>query len=241
MSNAQPAPTPWEPDPTPIPPEWMELIDTIERRTIGMQHEHVEPLKVRLDARGVGELLRSWGLPLPVVLAGFLQEYDRAFLLTHPVSCMNEVVDHINEANLHKNYIEDENLPPLLTPPYKDPGALLIAVATYYQALKTLQQQSDKEKPAKSKVTLQRIERTGNILLNIVKRLGMWYFKRDVEDVTEQLHDPAAFQSDRLDYEHILKQDEAILEKTRLFLESSCHEMTGLPVTVIYEKCGVSG
>jgi len=102
MSDLQLAPTPWKPDPTPIPQEWMDLIDNLERRTIGMQHEYI--LGVRLDARRVGELLRSWGLPLEVVLAGFLQEYDRAFLLTHSLSGMNKVVDHINEANRNKNY-----------------------------------------------------------------------------------------------------------------------------------------
>jgi (p)ppGpp synthase/HD superfamily hydrolase len=238
MSGAQFAPPPWKPVPTPMPQDWMDLIDTLERRTIGMQHEYV--LGVRLDARGVGELLCSWGLPIHIVLAGFLQEYDRAFLLTHAMPGMDEVVDHINEANRHKNYIDDENLPPLLTPPYKDLGALLIAVATYYQALRTTRQQSDK--PARpGGATPQRIERTGNSLLNVVKRLGMWYFKRDVEDVTEQLRDPVSFETDRSDYNRILEQDEAVLEETRRFLETSCYAMTGLGVTVIYEKCGVSG
>ena len=200
MTDVQLAPTPWKPDPTPIPQEWMDLIDNLERRTIGMQHEYV--LGVRLDARSVGELLRSWGLPLEVVLAGFLQEYDRAFLLTHSIPGMNEVVDHINEANRNKNYIDDENLPPLLTPPYKDLGALLIAVATYYQALRTIQQS---DKAASPGVTPQRIERTGNSLLNVVKRLGMWYFKREVEDVTEQLRNPVLFDKDQRDYNRIFE------------------------------------
>lgn len=237
MSNTQLVPTPWEPDPILIPVEWMDLIDVLERRTVGMQHEYV--LGVRLDARGVGELLRSWGLPLSIVLAGFLQEYDRAFLMQQAMPGMNGVIDHINEANRNKNYIEDENLPPLLTPPYEDPGALLIAVATYYLALKTLQQQSGK--PSKARATPKQIERASNSLLNIVKRLGMWCFKRDVEDVVEHLRNPAAFDKDQDDYDRILAQDKAILEATRGFLETACHEMTGLPVTVIYEKCGVSG
>ena len=38
-----------------------------------------------------------------------------------------------------------------------------------------------------------------------------------------------------------LKQDESVVEETCRFLETTCCEMTGLPVTVIYEKCGVSG
>src|ERR1700730_6404472 len=102
MSDVRFAP-PWEPEPTSRPQEWMGLIDTLERRTIGMQHEYI--LGVRLDARGVGELLRSWGLPLHVVLAGFLQEYDRAFLLAHAMPGMDEIVNHIYEANRYKNYI----------------------------------------------------------------------------------------------------------------------------------------
>ncbi len=239
MTDVQLSLAPWKPNPTPIPQEWMNLIDTLEQRTIGMQHEYI--LGSRLDARGVGELLRSWGLPLYAVLAGLLQEYDRAFLMNHSMPGMDEVVEHIHEANRHKNYIEDENLPPLLTPPYKDLGALLVAVATYYQALRTIQQQSS-DKPAKpGRAMPQRIERTGNSLLNIVKRLGMWHFKRDVEDVTEQLRDPLSFGKDQHEHDRILKQDESMLEEMLRFFEGACCAMTGLPVTVIYEKCGVSG
>src|SRR5712691_13234698 len=157
MIEDRPSPAPWKPDPTPVPQEWMDLIHTLECRTIGMQHEYV--LGVRLDARSVGELLRSWGLPLEVVLAGFLQEYDSAFLLTHSIPGMDEVVDHINEANRNKNYIDDENLPPLLTPPYEDLGALLIAIATYFQALRTLRQHF--EKPPKAVATPKQIGRAG--------------------------------------------------------------------------------
>src|SRR5579859_4003450 len=228
---------PWEPEPTVITQEWQNLIDVLEQRTIGMQHEYV--LGVRLDARGVGELLRSWGLPLSVVVAGFLQEYDRAFLLAQAMPGMNEIVEHINEANRYKNHIDDGNLPPLLTPPYKDLGALLIAVATYYLALRTIQQSDKLPKTGRAKP--QQIERTGNSLLNVVKRLGMWYFKRNGEDVTEQLRDPVLFGRDQQEYQQILQQDEALLEETRRFLETACREMTGLPVTVIYERCGVSG
>lgn len=237
MPDVQLAP-PWKPEPTLIAREWLNLIDVLEQRTIGMQHEYV--LGVRLDARGVGELLRLWGLPLHVVVAGFLQEYDRAFLLAQAMPGMKEIVEHINEANRYKNHIDDGNLPPLLTPPYQDLGALLIAVATYYQALKTILQQRDKL-PKTGRAKPQQIERTGNSLLNIVKRLGMWYFKRNVEDVTEQLRDPVLFARDQDEYEQILSRDEALLEETQRFLETVCREMTGLPVTVIYEKCGVSG
>src|SRR6202011_5788504 len=107
MTDVKISLNPWKPDPTPISLEWMDLIDTLEHRMIGMQHEYI--LGVRLDPRGVGELLRYWGLPLQVVLAGFLQEYDRTFLLNQAMlnqamPGMNEVVDHINEANRNKNY-----------------------------------------------------------------------------------------------------------------------------------------
>ncbi len=238
MSDVQLALTPWKPDLTPLPQEWIDLITTLEHRMIGMQHEYI--LGVRLDARGVGELLRSWGLPLHVVVAGFLQEYDRAFLLNQALPGMNEVVDHINEANRNKNYIEDENLPPLLTPPYKDLGALLIAIATYFQALKTLRQHF--EKPSKARATPKQIERVGNSLLNVVKRLGMWYFKREVEDLTEQLRNPMLFNKNQSEYDAYLRASmKPYLNETRRFLENACRAMTGLPLTLIYEKCGVSG
>ena len=96
-------------------------------------------------------------------------------------------------------------------------GALLIAIATYFQTLCTLQQYF--ENPPKARATPKQIERVGNSLLNIVKRLGMWYFKREVEDLTEQLGNPVLFDKEQRDYEGIFKQDEVVLEETRIFLE----------------------
>jgi len=133
--------TPWKPTPTLIPEEWMNLIDRLENEAIGNSREYI--MRVRLNACGVGDLLRSWGLPLDVVLAGYLIEYDKKPLRSTNLERVDKVLNHVSEAFRYINYIEDEKLPPLLTPPYKDLGALLIAVAVYYQALKTFQQQSN--------------------------------------------------------------------------------------------------
>jgi len=229
--------TPWKPTPTDIPAEWKNLIDDLARQAKGTPHEYV--LKVKYDAQGVGDLLRSWGLPLPVVMAGYLMEYDKKHIQSSGLEGTDQILQHMNEAYQFTRDIEDENLPPLLTPPYEDLGALLIAVAIYYQALKGLQEQS-KERPFTGRMLL-RIERIGSTLLNIAKRLGMWYFKREIEDLVEHLLNPGKFDEDKQEYERILKQDSFILEDTRRLLVEIYQEMTGHPITVIYTPCGVSG
>ena len=122
----------------------MMLAETLAQEAKGSQHTYV--LKVRYDALHVGNLLRSWGLPWQVVIAGYLLEYDKEQIRQASLEDVNEVLSHINEADLYGKYIEDENLPPLLAPPYQDLGALLIAAAIYYQALQILQEQG-KERP----------------------------------------------------------------------------------------------
>src|SRR5437588_2493807 len=181
--------TPWKPTPTDIPAEWKNLIDDLARQAKGTPHEYV--LKVKYDAQGVGDLLRSWGLPLPVVMAGYLMVYDKKHIQSAELEGTDEILQHVDEVYRYARDIEDENLPPLLSPPYDDLGALLIAVASYYQALKSLQQQTNGR--AYSGRMLLRIEKIGSTLLNIAKRLGIWYFKREIEDLVEQLHNPGRF------------------------------------------------
>ena len=101
---------------------------------------------------------------------------------------MNEVLSHINASNLYNKYIEDENLPPLLTPPYRDLGGLFIAIAIHYQSLKFLQENSN-ERPYLGQGIQSQIESIGRTLLNVASRLGMWYFKREIEDLIEQLEE----------------------------------------------------
>ncbi len=155
----------------------MELANTLAQEAKGSQHAYI--LTARYNAQHLGDLLRSWGLPWQVVIAGYLWEYNKDWIHQANLKDVDQVLSHINEANLYASNIEDENLPPLLTPPYRDLGALLVAVAIYYQALQILQEQSN-ERPYTG--TMQSsIESVGRTLLNITKSLGMWHFKREVD------------------------------------------------------------
>src|SRR6266571_5080556 len=181
--------TPWKPMPTQIPEPWMKLAQELEQEVKGSQRAYI--MKVKYDARRVGNMLRSWGLPWQVVIAGYLWEYEKELILQANLDDKDEVLSHIDESNVYSKYIEDEKLPPLLTPPYRDLGGLLIAVAIFYQALQTLQEQSN-ERPYTGK-TQSQIESVGRTLLNISKSLGMWYFKREIEDLVEQIRSPRKF------------------------------------------------
>src|SRR5437879_2943977 len=101
--------TPWKPTPTQVPEEWMKLAETLAQEAKGSQHAYV--LKVKYDAQRVGDLLRSWGLPWQVVIAGYLWEYDKELIIRAKLEGVDDVLSHINEANLYAKYIEDENLP----------------------------------------------------------------------------------------------------------------------------------
>lgn len=229
--------TPWKPTPTELPEEWIALSNALRQETKGSQHTYV--LKVRYDAQRVGDLLRSWGLPWQVVMAGYLWEYDKAQIGQANLHDVDQVLNHINEANLYARYIEEENLPPLLAPPYRDLGALLIAVAIYYQALQTLQEQSN-ERPYTGAMQ-SHIESVGRTLLNIAKSLGMWHFKRNIEDVIEQLRSPRKFAEAKQEHARILEQDAMMLEDTRQWLIRSFQEATKQPILVIYTPCGIRG
>jgi GTP pyrophosphokinase len=229
--------TPWKPTPTQIPAEWMKLAETLAQEVKGSQRAYV--MKVKYDAQRVGNMLRSWGLPWQVVIAGYLCEYDKESILQPNLEHVDEVLCHISEANLYAKYIEDENLPPLLSPPYRDLGGLLIAIAIYYQSLKVLQEQSN-EKTYTGAMQSQ-IESIGRTLLNIAKSLGMWHFKRDIEDLLEQLRSPRKFVELRREHAHILEQDALMLEEIRQSLMASYQEATNQPITVVCTPCGIAG
>ncbi len=229
--------TPWKPTPTWIPEDWMKLVEKLAQEAKGTQHAYV--LKVRYDAQRVGNLLRSWGLPWQVVIAGYLWEYDKEQICQANLENVDEVLSHISEADLYAKYIEDENLPPLLTPPYRDLGGLLIAIAIYYLALQTLQERSN-EKTYTGAMQSQ-IESVGRTLLNITKSLGMWHFKRDIEDLIEQLRSPRKFVELRKEHAHILEQDALMLEEIRQSLRASYQEATNQPITVVCTACGIAG
>src|SRR6266516_1099165 len=237
VSNLNSDLTLWKPTPTQIPEQWMKLAEELDQEVKGSQRPYI--MKVKYNAQRVGNMLRSWGLPWHVVIAGYLWEYEKELILQANLDEMNEVLSHIDESNSYCKYIEDEQLPPLLTPPYRDLGGLLIAVAIFYQALLTLQEQSN-ERSYTGKI-LSQIESVGRTLLNIAKRLGMWYFKRDIEDLLEQLRSSRKFAELKKDHTHILHQDALMLEEIRQFLITSYHKATKQTITVVCTPCGIAG
>jgi len=237
VSNLHSDLVPWQPTPTEIPEAWAKLAQELEEQVKGSQRAYV--MKVKYDAQRVGNMLRSWGLPWQVVIAGYLWEYEREMIVQANLDETNQVLSHIDESDLYCKCIEDEKLPPLLTPPYRDLGGLLIAVAIFYQALLTLQEQSN-ERPYSGKIQSQ-IESVGRTLLNITKSLGMWYFKREIEDLIEQLRSPRKYEELKKEHAHILEQDALMLEEIRQLLICTYQETTGQPITVIYIPCGIAG
>jgi len=228
---------PWVPSPREFPPDWQALIHTFSQQREASVRAYV--LDVKYDAERVGNQLLEWGLPWQVVMAGYLWEYSEEQIRHANLKDADQVLSHISEANLYAHYIEDENLPPLLSPPYRDLGALLVAVAIYYQALRTLQEQSN-EQPYTG--TMQsHIESVGRTLLNIAKRLGMWYFKREIEDLIEQLRSPRKFAEAKKEHTRILEQDVLMLEDIRQFLTTVYQETAQAPIMVLSTPCGIVG
>src|SRR5207248_7316489 len=105
----------------------------------------------------------------------------------------------------------------------------------YYQALQILQQHSN-EQPYRGD-TLSQIESVGRTLTNIATRLGMWHFKREIEDLTECLKNPRRFAEDKQEHAHILKRDEYMLEATRQLLIATYQEATQQQIAVFYIPC----
>ena len=64
--------TPWKPTPAQIPEQWLKLAQELEQEVKGSQRAYI--MKVKYDAQRVGNMLRSWGLPWQVVIAGYLWE-----------------------------------------------------------------------------------------------------------------------------------------------------------------------
>ena len=155
------------------------------------------------------------------------------------MSDVEEVLSHIDEANLYARYIKDENLPPLLTPPYRDLGALLIAVAIYFVALETLQQQSNEQ--LYTSILQTDIESISYTLLNIATRLGMWHLKHAIEDLSEQILNPERYNDAKQEHKRILQQDALLLEDTRQLLLTTYQEATQQSIVVHYTTCSITG
>src|SRR5579875_2464510 len=227
----------WKPEPTAIPERWLELVNRLATQGKGSLHRYV--LNVRYDSQGVGNTLRSWGLPWTVVMAGYLWEYDKEQIRASNLEDVDIILSHIDEANLYAHYIEDENLLVLLKPPYRDLGALLITVAIYYHALKTHPELRN-EHPLTS-LMQSRIERIGETLLNISTVLGMWHFKHQIEDLNEQLHNPQKFAEDTQELAHILAEDEPKLcDICQLFADFYL-QTTQRTIHTFYSICNIRG
>jgi len=228
----------WEPAPTLLPEPWVELSDALARQAKGKPRPYI--MEIKYDGQRVGALLRSWGLPWDVVMAGYLWEYDREEIQRHDLPGTEAVIRHMLYTTTYLGYIRDDILPPLLTPPFDDLGALLIAVAIYYETFRTLLAVSN-NKPL-HRTLRSEIERVELTLISLTKRLGMWHFKRAIEDTTERLRNPLKFAEMKDEYERILQRDKMMLEDTQEWLinayrTAACSEQ----IAVTYIPCGVVG
>jgi GTP pyrophosphokinase len=226
--------TPWKPTPTQLPQDWINFSRLLAEQAKGTLRTYT--LNVKYDGQRVGTLLQSWGLPWQVVMAGFLWEYDDDPLQQSGLPCADQVLSHIHQANKYYRYIERENLPPLLTPPYTDLGSLLLAVTIYFQAL-----QDQNKEQAYAGTTQPKIDSIGGTLLNITKLLGMWRFKRQVEDVLEQIRHPQKYALAKQEQERLLTQDQAQLESIKHKIKTFYYEITRQEIEVDYTPCGIAG
>lgn len=232
--------TPWAPSLTSIPKEWETFINELIQQSKGMIRSSLAyALNVKYNSQRVGDQLRSWGLPWPVVVAGYLREYDNSRELWDHMPEGEQISEHIKESIRYARYIEEEALFPLITPPYDDLGALLMAIVVYYQALTVLKEQSKGKIPQGKE--LSHIESVLRTLLHIAKYLGMWHFKREIEDLTEQLCHPKRFAEDQQKHQSILSQYAAHLKDIRQSFQSYYQETTGQPIMVSYVPCSVAG
>ncbi|MBV9712274.1 MAG: AAA family ATPase, partial [Ktedonobacteraceae bacterium] len=228
--------TSWTPTPTLIPLEWQTYLEELARKTKGAV-SYVAGM--RYDRQETVSLLCEWGLPWTVVVAGALLFSEEKELRAIALDERRDILVHIQQARRYIDCIEDEDLSTLLSSPYHDLGARLIAVATYYVALQGLSQR--KNKRPFSQHELSRIESIGTTLLHITKQVNLWLFKRTVEDLILQLCNPTQYMKIREELQEILQRDEA---KLRDFCQAAtilCRKMTQIPVNIIYAACGVEG
>lgn len=85
------------------------------------------------------------------------------------------------------------------------------------------------------------IESVGRTLLNIAKRLGIWHFKREIEDLVEQLRSPRKFAEIKQEHARILEQDAGLLADTCQLLTAAYQEATKHPIQVVCTPCGIAG
>lgn len=231
----------WEPERQELPAEWTQLASKLINDLIGSLG-HIYVLRVKFDALRVGNLLHQWGLSWPIVIAGYLWECDLETISHARLPESEQVLSHIKESIRYTRYIEEGNLLALLTPPYQDPGALLIAVAIYATALQTLLDQRNEQNSSINIRNLHgKLERVRDTLLSITKRLGMWYFKREIEDLCTDILDPDRFARDRIEHQSILQQEEQRLAVVCQQLTNYYTHFTGQSIIISYSTCGIAG
>ncbi|GHO66222.1 hypothetical protein KSC_051140 [Ktedonobacter sp. SOSP1-52] len=232
--------SPWRPTPTTISSEWRDFITLVVHEAEGQpKPPYAYVFNVRYDAWSVGDQLRDWGLPEPVVIAGYLRSYDETLLSHVTLPGAEKVRAHFKSSLHYTRYIEEEQLANLLIPPYPDLGALLIALAVHYQALCELKEHTTHQ-PLAGKL-LDDVQSAKRTLIHITKRLGLWDFKRHIEDIAEELIHPKTFLEDKQRYEKIFARDMDKIESLRSIFEQFCQEVTDRPVHVVWMPCGVAG
>lgn len=227
----------WSPKPTSLPYPWVELFEQLSQQARGKPHPYI--METKFDARRVGNRLRLWGLPWEVVMAGYLWEYKWEEIRNSELEDTEKVINHIAHVTTYLEYIKNDTLPPLLTPPFDDLGGLLVACTIYHETFRTLQELSNNE--PLHRTLRSDVERVGRTLINIAKRLGIWHFKRDIEDTVEQLCNPTSFVERKQECVRVLEQDHSMLGDMQQWLINTYHTATQQPVTVVYVPCSIGG
>lgn len=240
MDNGKYQLMPWKPARTPLPEEWVVFVEHLDHQLKGSPHTSPSYiLDVRYDAKRVGNQLCEWQVPWPAVIAAYLWEYDEELILHSGLPEADVVVNCIKQATLYARSIEVEDLPPLLTPPYEDLGALLLTTAIYFQTLKIIQEKSN-GRPCHIRQQAS-IESVTLVLRNIFKHLGIWMLKREVEDLSEQLFAPRKFRMRKKELTSICHRDVLLIEAVCQMLMSAYEEAVQGPILIVPVQCNAVG
>ena len=227
----------WKPRYVKLPEDWVIFAIRQQQAMVGSPgHRYI--LGVMYNADEVKEILHGWGLQWQTVLAGWLWESDLKTIRSSTLSELEEVIRLLQATDNYIQAIEEENLVELFAPPYVELDALLIAIAMYKSALQSLLLQTNQDRIREMRG---KIERIGDTLLNITKRFGMWYIKREIEDLCFQVLDPEQFVHDKAEYEQLLRQDHVLLEWLHGLFVIYSENLSGRPVHITYTPCGIAG
>ncbi len=105
----QPSPDllPWNPTSTQLPENWVMLVHKLAQQTKRSPRPYI--MDVKYDPQRVGSLLKTWGLPWQVVIAGYLWEFDKDQIYRDNLNDADVVLSHIAYSNQYIRYIRDEN------------------------------------------------------------------------------------------------------------------------------------